>query len=143
MADGDLTMNDLRTAAQRALEALDAYSWEQVDAARTALRAALVEPENWELRRLRDELERCKKTCAATAEAWREEVALAEDVATHGSAWSKNGKRIDPMSVYAEPVQEPVAWRFEARHIDSAWAAAVTLKHPGPEGIYMRKVTPL
>ena len=42
----------------------------------------------------------------------------------------------------AEPV-EPVAWYFEARHIDSAWAAAVTLKHPGPEGKYMRKVTPL
>ena len=41
-------MSNLREAAQQALEALDAYSWEQVDAARTALRAALeqqVEPE--------------------------------------------------------------------------------------------------
>ena len=36
--------NDLRTAAQQALEALDAYSWEQVDAARTVLKAALAEP---------------------------------------------------------------------------------------------------
>ena len=39
-----------------------------------------------ELRRLHAELERCKQVCAATAEAWREEAAL------------------------AEPVQEPVAW---------------------------------
>jgi hypothetical protein len=37
-------MNDLRTAAQQALEALDAFSWEQVDAARIALRAALAQP---------------------------------------------------------------------------------------------------
>ena len=37
-------MTTLRTAAQQALEALDAYSWEQVDAARAALRAALAEP---------------------------------------------------------------------------------------------------
>ena len=37
-------MTTLREAAQQALEALDAYSWEQVDAARTALRAALAEP---------------------------------------------------------------------------------------------------
>ena len=37
-------MTDLRKAAQQALEALDAYSWEQVDAARTALKAALAEP---------------------------------------------------------------------------------------------------
>ena len=31
-----------------------------------------------ELRRLHAELERCKQVCAATAEAWREEAALAE-----------------------------------------------------------------
>jgi len=36
---------NLREAAQQALEALDAYSWEQVDAARAALRTALAEPE--------------------------------------------------------------------------------------------------
>jgi uncharacterized protein with NRDE domain len=35
----------LREAAQQALEALDAYSWEQVNAARAALRTALAEPE--------------------------------------------------------------------------------------------------
>jgi hypothetical protein len=43
----------------------------------------------------------------------------------------------------AEPVQEPVAWYFEARHIDSAWGPAISLKHPGAEGVYLRKVTPL
>jgi hypothetical protein len=32
-------------AAQKALEALDAYSWEQVDAARAALRTAIAEAE--------------------------------------------------------------------------------------------------
>ena len=37
-------MTTLREAAQQALEALDAYSLEQVDEARTALRAALAEP---------------------------------------------------------------------------------------------------
>ena len=49
----------------------------------------------------------------------------------------------------AEPVQEPitrlepVAWRFEARHIDTAFGPAVSLKHPGPEHKYMRNVEPL
>ena len=37
-------MSTLEKAAQQALEALDAFSWEQVDAARIALRAALAEP---------------------------------------------------------------------------------------------------
>jgi hypothetical protein len=43
----------------------------------------------------------------------------------------------------AEPAQEPVAWRFEARHIDTAWGPAVSLKRPGPEHKYMRNVIPL
>ena len=34
-----------------------------------------------------------------------------EDRAKYGTSWSKNGERIDPMSVYLdEPAQEPVAW---------------------------------
>ena len=37
-------MTDLRKAAEMALEALDAYSWEQVDAATKALRQALAQP---------------------------------------------------------------------------------------------------
>jgi hypothetical protein len=32
---------------------------------------------------------------------------LVEDLAVYGTSWSKNGERIDPMSVYKEPVQEP------------------------------------
>jgi hypothetical protein len=38
-------MTDLKDAARQALEALDAYSWEQVDAARAALKAALEQQE--------------------------------------------------------------------------------------------------
>lgn len=38
---------------------------------------------------------------------------------------------------------KPVAWLYEARHIDSAWKSIVTLEHPGPEGVYMRRVRPL
>ena len=34
---------------------------------------------------------------------------LVEDLAVYGTSWSKNGERIDPMSVYLdEPAQEPV-----------------------------------
>ena len=31
-----------------------------------------------------------------------------EDLINYGTAWSQDGKRIDPMSVYKEPAQEPV-----------------------------------
>ena len=37
-------MSDIRKAAEMALEALDAYSWEQVGAATKALRQALAQP---------------------------------------------------------------------------------------------------
>lgn len=43
----------------------------------------------------------------------------------------------------AQPEQEPVAWSFEARHIDTAWGLAVSLKHPGQEHKYLRNVKPL
>jgi hypothetical protein len=33
----------------------------------------------------------------------------AHDLATYGTSWTQDGKRIDPMSVYAQPAQEPVA----------------------------------
>ena len=32
---------------------------------------------------------------------------LQEDQVKYGTAWSQDGKRIDPMSVYKEPAQEP------------------------------------
>jgi len=52
-------------------------------------------------------------------------------------------QKVAALAQQPEPAQEPVAWSFEARHIDSAWGAAVSLKHPGPEGVYMRNVKPL
>lgn len=73
-------MTSLRDAAQQALEALEADCGGRCNAeynpcwqrqAAETLRAALAEPENWELRRLREELERCKQVCAATSESWR------------------------------------------------------------------------
>ena len=84
----------------------------------------------------------------AVAEVERLRAALAEPVqepvrlqcVTCGTVYADG---VPPQVPPQVPVQEPVAWYFEARHIDSAWAAAVTLKHPGPEGKYMRKVTPL
>ena len=51
-------------------------------------------------------------------------------------------KRRDDISP-KQKTQEPVAWRFEARHIDTAWVPAVSLKRPGPEHKYMRNVIPL
>lgn len=35
---------------------------------------------------------------------------LQEDLLNYGTSWEKDGERIDPMSVYKEPAQEPVAW---------------------------------
>lgn len=76
-------MNDLRTSAQQALKALEDFGMKHYlhtgevlhKDVYESLKAALAEPENWELRRLREELERCKQVCAATSEAWREEAA--------------------------------------------------------------------
>ena len=64
--------------------------------------------------------------------------ALAEHYCDTHCTWADHAQGC----VRAEPVQEPVAWLYEARHIDTAWRAAVSLNHPG-EGVYMRKVTPL
>ena len=61
-------------------------------------------------------------------------VQLAEERDHYRNLWQK--------AQQAEPV-EPVAWRFEARHIDTAFGPAVSLKHPGPEHKYMRNVEPL
>jgi hypothetical protein len=40
-------------------------------------------------------------------------------------------------------VGSPQAWYFEARHVDSDWRPAVSLQHPGAEGVYLRNVTRL
>jgi hypothetical protein len=57
----------------------------------------------------------------------------------YANYWNENRAKAQP----PEPAQEPVAWMYEARHIDSAWVTAVSLKHPGPEDRYVRGVTPL
>ena len=60
-----------------------------------------------ELRRLHAELERCKQVCAATAEAWREEAALAEPDFPLGHASTDV-----PLTVYSvkkAELVEPVA----------------------------------
>ena len=35
---------------------------------------------------------------------------LQEDRIKYGTSWEQDGERIDPISVYKEPEQEPVAW---------------------------------
>jgi hypothetical protein len=37
----------------------------------------------------------------------------ARDQAIYGMSVTQGGKRIDPMSIYAQPAQEPVAWMFQ------------------------------
>jgi hypothetical protein len=51
--------------------------------------------------------------------------------------------QIPVFTALAEPEQEPVAWMFEARHIDTAFGPAVSIRHPGQEHKYMRNVKPL
>ena len=122
-------MNDLRAAAQQALEALKMhvpqYLRDRGYPPITALKDALAEPVE----------------PVAHKHEWFSTGAMkpGQMRCIHCGVWNHE---IPPQRP-AEPVQEPVAWRFEARHIDSAWAAAVSLKHPGPEGKYMRNVVPL
>ena len=70
--------------------------------------------------------------------------ALAEPVLNPAPGYCKHCKQYtieEPLP--AEPVQEPVAWSFEARHIDTAFGPAVSIRHPGREHKYMRNVKPL
>ena len=72
-------MTDLRKAAQQALEALDAYSWEQVDAARTALKAALAEPVQEKMLKQQAQVNRdVLTTHSADCYKWHHECAIAE-----------------------------------------------------------------
>ena len=43
---------------------------------------------------------------------------LMSDRINYGMSVTQGGKRIDPMSIYKEPEQEPVAWINEHGHID-------------------------
>ena len=163
-------MTDLRTAAQQALEALEnpwAAGPEGVANAITALRAALAqqaepvepvacEPQyanddgwcEWVCPKPRGYLMQCcdcdlihevESRVAKYQPRPSEEFEVVDDPDLQVQWRMKRRDDISPK----QKTQEPVAWRFEARHIDSAWGAAVSLKHPGPEGVYMRKVMPL
>ena len=110
-------MTDLRTAAQQALKILELEGWgypsPKTAEAITALKAALVEPENWELRRLREELERCKQVCAATAEAWREEAALGCDHCKHPLYAAIKCRVCGRVTKPAPPQRKPLAeWQI-------------------------------
>jgi hypothetical protein len=37
----------------------------------------------------------------------------AHDLATYGTSWTQDGKRIDPMSVYAQPVRKPASATYK------------------------------
>lgn len=155
-------MTDLMRAAQQALEALKGYRRELGDQqpcdAEQALEAALADQNRgWYTV---DEINaKFAPDQVLKPEPPPEAQTEAEKIAYCAGWWAalEKARKAEPDSDSPErrcggpgcdlkccqPVQEPVAWRFEARHIDSAWAAAVTLKHPGPEGVYMRNVMPL
>ena len=53
-----------------------------------------------------------------------------EDRIKYGTSWEKDGERIDPMSVYKEPEQEPVAW------VNTGELQGLTLGHYSHVEIY-------
>ena len=55
---------------------------------------------------------------------------LQEDRINYGTSWSQDGKRIDPISVYKEPEQEPVAW------VNTGELQGLTLGHYSHVEIY-------
>ena len=129
-------MSDLRQAAQQALEALTNCNSEyghrcsrcdsEVDEGgkvAEALKQALAEPTRAEKMRAAGYTRR-----PTLRELVRElaEPESIEDVVMYGSAWSKDGKRIDPMSVYKEP-EQPVAWVF--RYSDGSFDQPSLTEH--------------
>jgi hypothetical protein len=118
-------MNDLRTAAQQALEALECVDLQslvpdygsghysvarsdgpQVKSAITALRAALEEEAQQRFSDVYQEIE----------------AALAEPVQLKEHClWARNGNEPCPHVQQAEPVQEPVAWSHINGTSDTKW----------------------
>ena len=90
-------MITLREAAQQALEALDAFSWEQVDAARIALRAALAQPT----------LQTCN--CRWDGDVQVQQCALHEAHVDAIHEWTERAKTAEKkLAALAQPAQEPV-----------------------------------
>ena len=108
-------MNDLRTAAQQALEALDWHSkhganWASIDEATEALRAALAEPVQEPSAWTIDECDRVVRT-----------LRYIEGIAARGEGRPmREGETLEQfllgyvqkLEALAEPVQEPVAWLY-------------------------------
>lgn len=113
-----------RAVMQQALEALTLLQgdieWTSnsptlkfVNSTITALRSALAEPDSDYERGFVDGMNLQTKGSVDKAVNRIAEPEQIEDAIVYGSAWSKDGKRIDPMSVYKEPEQEPVAWMYD------------------------------
>ena len=47
---------------------------------------------------------------------------LQEDRIKYGTSWEKDGERIDPMSVYKEPVTKDEALKLALEFVESVWA---------------------
>lgn len=114
-----------RAVVEQALEALDKglvvapASFEH-----KALRAALENEFNpdWDRtealqENLREHMAEIQRLRAALAEPQEPVPHAMQDAAVYGVGISRDGKRIDPASIYAqpEPVQEPVAWGLFAK----------------------------
>lgn len=113
-----------REAMQQALEALTLLQgdieWTSnsptlkfVNSTVAALRAALAELDSDYERGFVDGMNLQTKGSVDKAVNRIAEPEQIEDAIVYGSAWSKDGKCIDPMSVYKEPEQEPVAWMYD------------------------------
>jgi len=117
----------LRQAAQQALEALDAYSWEQVNAARAALRTALAEPEQ-------------EPTIKWDASA---------PVLLNNGRLRQYPDGSIGVGTPAEPEQEPVAWRYEAATAIfesgeyGGWQRQISEKEPCAPENSIRNLQPL
>jgi hypothetical protein len=108
----------LRKLMQQALEALDAYSWEQVQAATTALRERLAQPEQWEQlypdigNPFKRPATRDEKIVNPGVYEVQPETVMAEYKFQTYAAYKTDGE----MKIGVVPEQEPVAWGYRDRH---------------------------
>jgi hypothetical protein len=97
-----------------------------------AVKEALAQPEqDWSMfeamqESLREHMARIKELELHLAQPEQEQ--LMSDQINYGMSVTQNGKRIDPMSIYKEPEQEPVTWRYKI--VDVFGRPAWTLKTP-------------
>lgn len=67
---------------------------------------------------LEGDISKAKSAITAIKEALAqpEQEQLMSDQINYGMSVTQGGKRIDPMSIYKEPEQEPVAWMYEVNN---------------------------